>query len=292
MGKATGSVYAEPIVSPAQLISVLSAALGLVVLACGGEDTAPEDTAPDKGLPTRSSGCGTPASESSAEGTTASVGGRTYRYFVPKGYDANEAYPVVYVLHGTGANGQQMSQYIKMQEYVKGKAIVVFPDGAGGKWDTSGDSDLTFFDAMNDDLGGKTCTNPSRVLVTGFSLGGYMTNYLGCHRGAKIRAIAPAAGGFPGKSDECAALSTFVYHKTQDDTVRIAEGQKARDTWKTIDGCSDETEAYGSLGCVSYKGCSAGSGLWWCEDKKQTAYAHDLDADYRVPIWEWFSSLP
>lgn len=269
------------------------ALVAMLPLACGGDDGgAGTGSAPDKGLATRSAGCGTAANESPASGTTATVGGRNYRYFVPKGYDANKAYPVVYVLHGSGANGEQMAQYIKMQDYVKGEAIVAFPDAVSGKWDTSGDSDLSFFDAMNDDLGAKTCTNPSRVFVTGFSMGGYMTNYLGCQRGAKIRAIAPAAGGFPGKTDACAQIPAFVYHKTDDTTVRIAEGEKARDTWKSIDACSDNTEPYGALGCVSYKGCAPGTALVWCKDDKKTDYAHDLDAEYRTPIWEWFASLP
>ena len=275
------------------IASGLLIATSALLLHCGGdEDDAAQGEAPDKGLPTRSSGCGVAAAVSPAEGTTAQVGGRTYRFFVPKGYDANKAYPVVYVLHGTGATGQQMSQYIEMQDYTKGEAIAVFPDGAGGKWDTQGDTDLEFFDAMNDDLAAKTCTDPSRVFVMGFSLGGYMTNHLGCKRGTKIRAIAPAAGGFPDRSETCTPVPALVYHKTQDSTVRIAEGEKARDAWKGIDGCSDDTEAYGSLGCVSYKGCEGGTALVWCEDKKVTDYAHDLDADYRTPIWEWFASLP
>lgn len=275
-----------------RIASILLLLPGVLLLHCGGEDEPALGSAPDKGLPIRSPGCGESASASPAEGTSVEIGGRSYRYFLPKDYDADKAYPVVYVLHGSGANGQKMSQYIKMQEYVKGEAIVVFPDGVGGKWDTRGESDLQFFDAMNDDLGNRSCTNPSRVFVTGFSLGGYMTNHLGCQRGAKIRAIAPAGGGFPGKSESCAAVPAFVYHKSQDDTVAIAEGAKARDAWKSINGCGDDTEAYGSLSCVSYKGCAEGTALVWCDDKKQTAYAHDLDADYRTPIWEWFSSLP
>lgn len=262
-------------------------------MGCGGSDAgSATGTAPDKGLPTRSAGCDTTAAPSPVEGTVVNLDGRSYRYYLPQGYDSSRAYPVVYVLHGTGANGQQMSQYIKMQDYVQGRAIVVFPDGAGGRWDTSGDSDLQFFDAMNADLGAKSCMDPSRVFVTGFSLGGYMTNYLGCHRGAAIRAIAPAAGGFPGAAEGCTPLPAFVYHKRQDDVVAITQGEAARDAWKSIDGCSDDTQPFGELGCVSYKGCAEGTALVWCADEKQTPYPHDFDADYRTPMWEWFASLP
>ena len=82
-----------------------------------------------------------------------------------------------------------------------------------------------------------------------------------------------------------------MYHKTQDSTVKVDEGKKARDTWKTLDGCSDDTDAYGDLGCVEHRGCKDGTSLVWCEDPQQTKYPHDLDAAYRVPLWQWFDAM-
>lgn len=260
------------------------------MLHCGGSDEG-AGAAPDKGLPTRSAGCGKDAAVSPADGTVARVGTRQFRYFVPAGYAKDTAYPVVYVLHGSGANGAKMAQYIEMQKYSQGKAIVVFPDAAGGNWDLSGTSDLEFFDSMSAAVEDAACTNPSRVYVLGFSLGAYMTNYLGCKRGAKIRGIAAADGGFSDKLDGCAQIPALIYHKTQDDNEVVQNGKAARDKWKGIDECGDDTEKYGDLSCVSYKGCAAGTSLVWCEDETITAYAHDLDAAYRTPIWEWFDSL-
>lgn len=71
----------------------------------------------------------------------------------------------------------------------------------------------------------------------------------------------------------------------------LAQGIAARDTWRTLDGCGESSEAYGSLGCVRYEGCADGADVVWCEDSQKTAYKHDLDAAYRTPIWEWFDSF-
>lgn len=285
----TRARYADSNVHLSRIASASALGVFTFLLHCGGDADA--GAAPDKGLPTRSEGCGKELAVSPPDGTVATVGARKYRFFVPSGYAKDQAYPVVYVMHGLGADSLKMSQFIKMQEYTQGKAIVVFPDAAGGTWDVKGSSDLEFFDAMSEQVNAAACTNPARVYVEGFSLGAYVTNYLGCKRGAKIRGIAAADGGFPGDPAGCAEIPALIYHKTQDDNEVVANGKAARDKWKSINGCGDETEKYGSLACVSYGGCKAGTSLVWCEDGNVTKYAHDLDAAYRTPIWEWFDSL-
>lgn len=245
-------------------------------------------------LPTKTAGCGKTAATSAATGDARSVtvGGkvRTFVEYVPAGYDKNKAYPVVVVLHGAGSNGTKMSSYIAMQKYTAGGAIVVFPDAVSGQWDISGDSDLLFFDALVADTKNRLCTNAQKVFVEGFSRGGYMTNFLGCRRSSVIRGIAPAAGGFSqqGCSNRVAA---FVYHRADDDVVKVADGRAARDRWRTTNGCSTSTRATGSLGCVEYTGCTSGTPLVWCEDTGASKYKHDLRDVYRTPIWNWMNAF-
>jgi len=249
-------------------------------------------------LPKTSPGCGKAASASPAKGDvrTVKAGGkdRTFVRYVPQGYDASRAYPVVAVLHGVGANGAQMSEYIKMQEHSGGKAIVVFPDASGGQWDTRGEADLAFFDAMRDDLLQNLCVNQQRVFVMGFSMGGYMTNHLGCRRAATIRAIVPADGGFPGDGKGCGQTAALVYHRTEDNVVTIDKGVATRDRWITIDGCQKTnkpltTFGFAGKGCVAYDGCPPQTNVAWCEDTATTAYKHDLRDVYRAPIWRFDS---
>ncbi|MBL8609339.1 MAG: prolyl oligopeptidase family serine peptidase [Myxococcales bacterium] len=255
-----------------------------------GQDAAPEVR--------RSAGCGKSAAASPATGDAKSVtvGGkkRTFLEFVPAGYDRDRAYPVVLTVHGIGATGKDMAEYIEMQTYVAGGAIVEFPDGEGGQWDLSGAKDLDFFDALVDDAAARLCVDPKRVFVLGFSLGAYMTNHAGCQRPARYRGIAAADGGFPDKGACAGKTAALVYHRTEDDDERIANGRAARDKWVANNGCASTTKPYGDakLGCVAYDGCPGASPVVWCEDTATSPYKHDLREPYRVPIWKWMEALP
>lgn len=245
----------------------------------------------------RSAGCGKTAKASPAAGDAKSVtvGGkkRTFLEYVPAGYDPQKNYPVVLTLHGIGATGTDMSQYIEMQTYVAGGAIVEFPDGEGGSWDLSGAKDLDFFDALVDDAAARLCIDPKRVFVLGFSLGAYMANHSGCQRPARYRGIAAADGGFPDKGACAGQTAALVYHRTEDNDEKIANGRAARDKWVANDGCQSTTKPYGDpkLGCVQYDGCAANAPVVWCEDTATSPYKHDLRDPYRVPIWKWMEAL-
>jgi polyhydroxybutyrate depolymerase len=251
-------------------------------------------------LPKTSAGCGKAATPSGAKGErrTVTSGGkeRSFVLFVPQGYDPSRAYPLVSVFHGIGATGAQMAEFIKMQEYSAGNAIVVFPDASGGRWDMSGETDLTFFDTMRESLEGSLCVNRQRVFAVGFSNGGYFTNHLGCSRAATVRAIVPADGGFPGSASKCGKTAALVYHRTEDDVVSVSNGQKTRDAWVGINTCQKTSKPFGEhgfdgKGCVAYEGCPGTTPVVYCEDAAKSPYKHDLRDVYRVPIWKWLDAF-
>lgn len=255
---------------------------------------------PASTLPTRSAGCGKTAPSSPARGDAVKVdvGGaeRSFVRFIPKSYDASRSYPLVFVFHGMGADGPAMADYIKMQDYAAGDAVVVFPSATNGRWDTKGPSDLTFFDAVVKDVGATACIDEQRVFVLGFSMGAYMVNYLACNRAEAVRAFAAADGGFAGDAARCGKTAGLVYHRTEDDDEVIANGKKARDTWLAINGCSSSAKpvtdfGFSGLGCSTYEGCPASAPIVWCEDTAHSPYKHDLRDVYRTPIWRWFAQL-
>jgi len=258
-------------------------------------------TTPDAApaLPTKSPGCGMAATASPAAGVvkTVKVSGvdRTFVLYVPKGYEPQRGYPVVVLFHGIGATGPDMADYIKMQDYAAGNAIVAFPSAVNGQWDTGGDQDLAFFDALLGSLETSLCVNEQRVFALGFSFGAYMANHLGCKRSAVLRGFVAADGGFQSASG-CGPTAALIYHRTDDDDEAVGNGQRARDKWLTINGCASTTKpvtdfGLGGLGCVQYDGCAASAPLLWCEDTDTSPpdYKHDLRSVYRVPIWSWFS---
>ncbi|HSO34345.1 MAG TPA: hypothetical protein VLT33_17535 [Labilithrix sp.] len=295
-----------------------------IIVCCGGDDAADSPspatadggdasdlqaaeagadaaTTPDAAstLPTKSPGCGKTATASPASGVaqTVKVAGvdRSFVLYVPKGYDPQRGYPVVVLFHGIGATGKDMADYIKMQDYAAGNAIVAFPSAVNGQWDTGGDRDLAFFDAMLGSLESTLCVNEQRVFALGFSFGAYMANHLGCARSAVLRAFVAADGGFQGATG-CGATAALIYHRTDDDDEAVANGKRARDKWLTINGCATTTKpvtdfGLGGLGCVQYDGCAAKAPLLWCEDTDTSPpdYKHNLRDVYRVPIWNWFN---
>lgn len=261
-----------------------------------GTGAPPDDDGGASTLPTTTPGCGVAAKASPPAGDkkTVDVGAakRSYVLYVPAGYDPSRAYPVVFVFHGIGANGTQMSQFVKMQEYAAGDAIVVFPDAASGRWDIAGEQDLLFFDAMQKSLGATLCVNPQRVFALGFSYGAYMTNHLGCLRSSALRAIVAADGGFSDKASACGKTAALVYHRREDNDEPVANGVAARDKWIAINGCSKASKpvtewGLDGKGCVAYDGCPGAAPVLWCEDTATSPYKHDLRDVYRVPMWKW-----
>ncbi len=265
-----------------------------------GADTS---TAPDASskLPTKSPGCGMAAKTSPTAGDARTVksGGvdRSFLLYVPKGYDPTRGYPVVVLFHGIDATGKDMADYIKMQDYAAGNAIVAFPSGLNGRWDTNGDKDLVFFDDMLGSIENTLCVNEQRVFALGFSFGAYMVNHLGCERASVLRGFVAADGSF-GQATGCGPTAAILYHRTDDDNESVEGGKRARDKWLGINGCKSTTTpvadfGFKGLGCVQYDGCTANAPVLWCEDTDATPpdYKHNLRDVYRVPMWNWFNHL-
>jgi polyhydroxybutyrate depolymerase len=207
----------------------------------------------------------------------------------------------VFAYHGIGASGTLMSQYIEMQEHAAGEAIVVFPDAKNGTWDLGGSTDVDAFNQTLAWLGERTCINAQRVFALGFSHGAAMVNKLGCDTRAPVRAIAPAAGGSSvSDASACKRVPVLVYHRSDDNVVSVESGRRARDLWRTTNGCTTATApstapALAGLSCVASGECSGESALHYCEDNAPPACpgcVHDLRFPYRGAIWQWFQAFP
>src|SRR6202020_2033201 len=65
--------------------------------------------------------------------------------------------------------------------------------GNGQEADATGD-DFAFIDAMKADVRQDQCLDATHLFATGFSMGGYFAEHIGCYR-SDIRAVAPHSGG-------------------------------------------------------------------------------------------------
>jgi len=263
----------------------------------GAEDTfvppidAPIDTGPKYGyMPGRK--------------ITVGVVDRTYAFSVPEKWDGMKEYPLVFVFHGDGGNGDWMHGYMGLETVSNEGAVFVYPDGQNATWDLDSEppdnADIAFFDALVTEMKQKWKIDSTKIFATGYSSGGYFTNQLGCRRGTVIRAVASHESGGPyGPSSMydnqghlvCPepAVASLATHSTDDDVVAVTEGYKTRDHWKWANGCDDTSDPYDPSPCVAFQNCNAGHPVIWCE---ASGFGHVVwPAQGSKVTWKFFSSF-
>ena len=137
---------------------------------------------------TRSSGCGKPVMRPDrAVQQTMQVGGTTRYYLldVPASVTNETPLTLIFALHGANMNNVSVVGLYNFGTRSNGQAITVYPQGDGdapgttSKWGsgitsrwTSNDTNFGYIEALITELESRYCIDPSRVFVTGFSMGG------------------------------------------------------------------------------------------------------------------------
>lgn len=173
----------------------------------------------------------------------------SYQIYVPENYDSAEQWPVILFLHGAGERG---NDGVKQAEVGLGKAIrsneqqwpgiVVFPQVPSNEsWQgVAGDVAMAALDATMEEFN----TDASRQYLTGLSLGGNGTWYLGYHHADRFAAMVPICGfvGFGDRfpsftpasdGDPYSAIAaaivkvpTWIFHGDADVIVPVEESRK------------------------------------------------------------------
>ena len=166
-----------------------------------------------------------------------------YLLFLPKGYETEKkAWPLILFLHGAGERGNDLSKVAihgppkNLQSDPDFPFIVASPQCPEGQtW--SNEALL----ALLDEVMREYRVDPSRVYLTGLSMGGYGTWSLGISYPEKFAAIAPICGGgetirvlLAGR-DRAEALKTlgvWAFHGAKDPVVPLEESQRMVDALK------------------------------------------------------------
>ena len=233
--------------------------------------------------------------------TNAAGKARTYHLSVPAGLVTKQSAPLVFVLHGASDTApENMRDWFGVEGEMSG-ALFVYPqalprtrqDGSGGlvtRWDLSGDEDTAFFDAILGDVSNDYCVDRGHVFVTGFSSGGNFSQHLACLRQKDVKGMAVVAGPGP-FSDTCGgAVSTWMTHDTNDDSLPVANARSSRDFWASENGCGKTTWAAvaGRPECQRNTSCSSGSPLVYCET---SGVGHQVPDYAPAAIGAFFTSL-
>ena len=158
---------------------------------------------------------------------------RTYRLFVPKGYDGRSRLPLVLDLHGSGGTSAGQARTSGFETVAAREGMVVATLQAdGGRWnvpivDNRAD-DVAYVSDVIDHVAARVCTDLARVYVTGFSGGGRMASLLACRLNSRIAAIAPMAGlRWPGPC-QGRPVPVLTFHGLADTQNPYAGGVEGR----------------------------------------------------------------
>jgi polyhydroxybutyrate depolymerase len=154
---------------------------------------------------------------------TTKVNGDTREYYVhvPAGYNATTSFPVVFMLHGSGGNGEKFYNISGWKEVGETENILtvfpsspqypcVFDDGIqkpnAEKWNSydlelcGGETpkdDVKFLSQVIDELKQKYTVDEKRIYIVGFSNGGEMASRTAIELSDKIAAVVACAGALP-----------------------------------------------------------------------------------------------
>jgi polyhydroxybutyrate depolymerase len=229
---------------------------------------------------------------------------RTYLIYLPAAPDPKTPLPFVFVFHGYTMSGLEMSDITQYSALADSEGIgLAFPDGETGA-DSFGDpwnvenpgqmvcgygndvsatgNDFAFIDAMKSDVALDQCLDTAHLYSTGFSMGAYFTEHIGCYR-SDMRAIAPHSGGTLADLSSCTTghVPIILFHGTADPVIDDAcdDPTVTPDTgfppaatlWAAKNGCQStyttvpmDSDAGGTGQCYVYDGCPADGQVELC----------------------------
>ena len=234
---------------------------------------------------------------------------RTYRLFVPPGYDGRTALPLVLDMHGSGGTAEGQAANSRFEELAARERVLVatLQAGAeGNRWNVpitgTRPDDVQYVSDVIDHVAARACTDHRRVYATGFSGGARMSSLLACKLNSRIAAIAPMAGlRWPGPC-EGRAIPVLTFHgladpqNTYDGHVANRGGEweesvpEALAGWAKHNGCSGQPkldDPPGPLSTLRYEGCRAEVRLVRVDGLVHAWARNEVDAT--AEMWRFFA---
>ncbi len=168
---------------------------------------------------------------------TKTYGGQ-YLVYLPQGYDAqsSQRWPTILFLHGLGERGSNPELVKKhgppklLANHRELPFIVISPQCPDGQWWSN-----DFLLAVLDEVMQKYAVDPTRVYLTGLSMGGFGTWNLALACPERFAAIVPICGGGSpapvmgydaARAQALKTLPIWVFHGAKDTTVKLEESER------------------------------------------------------------------
>ena len=248
----------------------------------------------------------------SAQRLTSGQRPRTYRLFVPQGYDGRQRLPLVLDLHGSGGNaaGEARNSRLEALAAVE-RFLVATLEAEVGNWNIPVESDrpddVAYATDVIDHVSAQACTDPTRIYATGFSGGARMSSLLACGLNARLAAIAPVSG-LRATATTCATrpIPVLTFHGLADPqntyeghvpgrAAWVESVPDALASWAAHNHCNPEVrfeDPAGPLSTLRYEGCAAGAEVRLIRiDGLGHRWTHD-EVDTTAVIWQFFKAHP
>jgi len=231
------------------LVAALACAAFTTLGGCGDDATGPVDLPAPRG---------TWSLERDFVDTLTVVGlERRFHVHLPSVYDHQTRLPLLLVFHGGGTTFSQMREWTRLDEAAdEGGFVAVYPGLRA--WDGN---DVEFIKKLVARLTEQWAVDPTRVALTGFSSGGFLSHRLACGSELLVTAVATVgATMFRTDREECGPSwplrtvpasslimlgdeDTSVPLEGRDDALSLSETVAM---WRSIDDCapSPSTESW------------------------------------------------
>jgi len=252
---------------------------------------------------------------------------RQYLLYVPAVYDGSTPVPFILVLHGLGDNmnnfaGVNFNSIADTANFIfaipqalvdqtlTGETAWNSGAGVGGITLNPNVDDVGFLNAVMDSTILYYNIDTTRLYATGFSMGGFMTNRLGCELNNRIAAIASVSGTI-GNGITCTpsrVVPSCHFHGTLDQVVAYSNDFYGLDAealvayWQGHDGCASTPSSIDTLPHVAadtlhvihyvYPGGLYGSDVEFYKvinGQHQWLGPTGEDINYADAIWKFFN---
>jgi polyhydroxybutyrate depolymerase len=256
-------------------------------------------------------GCNLPhASGVAQQQITSKTRPRTYRLFVPEGYDGRTALPLVLDLHPSGGTSDGQARTSGFETLAaKENIVVVSPQAENGRWNVPVQADrpddVTYIKDVLDHVESQVCIDSSRIYATGFSGGGRMASLLACTMNSRIAAFAPMSslrwpapcGGRPipvltlhGLADP---QNTYAGHVEGRNGEWVESVEEALAGWAGHNGCKPNIiteDPPGPLSTMRYEGCRDGAEVRLIRIDGLGHTWAKVEVDATTVMWQFFKS--
>jgi polyhydroxybutyrate depolymerase len=204
---------------------------------------------------------------------------------LPENYNNQTPYQLIFAFHGRTSDNAEVQKYYGLEP--NSNTIIVYPrglgDSSGFSWGNGENSiDTALFDDLLEIYASAYCVDLASVYVVGHSMGASYSTSLACLRGDRIRGVAALGGGI--SADSCTSkVAAMILHNPEDNLVPLSEGEKARDTFLTLNSLPLEPAPIepAEFNCERYGSLQTLYPVVWCRQP----ISEEFDGSYYPHTW-------